>query len=116
VAPLRFGAGVHGGVLASLAAGVPCVMSPVSAEGLNLSPPLAACIGANAPQMAQFMVRLYTQERDYDAVSQAASSFIAAGFSEDVVRDQIKAAIEGRRVPETAQAPLAHLAGSRDAI
>ena len=34
VAPLRFGAGVSGNVLESLAAGVPCVMSPVAAEGI----------------------------------------------------------------------------------
>src|SRR5205085_5562181 len=35
VAPLRFGAGVKGKVIDSLAAGVPCVMSPIGAEGLD---------------------------------------------------------------------------------
>src|SRR5262249_12332773 len=34
VAPLRFGAGVKGKVLESFAAGLPCVMSPVAAEGI----------------------------------------------------------------------------------
>jgi hypothetical protein len=34
VVPLRYGAGVEGKVLDSFAAGVPCVMSSVAAEGL----------------------------------------------------------------------------------
>ncbi|MGC8475665.1 MAG: Hint domain-containing protein, partial [Acetobacteraceae bacterium] len=38
VAPLRFGAGIKGKVLASLAAGLPCAMTPVAAEGLRLTP------------------------------------------------------------------------------
>ena len=45
VAPLRFGAGVKGKVLDSFAAGVPCVMSEVAAEGLVLSPVLRALVG-----------------------------------------------------------------------
>ncbi len=42
VAPLRFGAGIKGKVLDSLAAGIPCVCSPVAAEGLFLSSSLIA--------------------------------------------------------------------------
>jgi O-antigen biosynthesis protein len=40
LAPLRFGAGVKGKVLLSLAHGVPCVMSAIAAEGLDLPGPL----------------------------------------------------------------------------
>src|SRR5262249_26897265 len=36
VAPLRFGAGVKGKIVTSLAHGVPCVATPVAAEGMGL--------------------------------------------------------------------------------
>ena len=36
IAPLRYGAGLKGKVLESMAAGVPCVMTTVAAEGLDL--------------------------------------------------------------------------------
>jgi glycosyltransferase involved in cell wall biosynthesis len=36
IAPLRYGAGLKGKVLESMAAGVPCVMTTIAAEGLNL--------------------------------------------------------------------------------
>jgi glycosyltransferase involved in cell wall biosynthesis len=36
LAPLRFGAGVKGKVLLALAEGIPCVMTPVAAEGIEL--------------------------------------------------------------------------------
>ena len=47
-APLRFGAGVKGKVVASLGAGVPCVMSPVGAEGMVLPASLAGLVGESA--------------------------------------------------------------------
>ncbi len=37
IAPLRFGAGLKSKVMESLAAGVPCVCSPVAAEGMDLA-------------------------------------------------------------------------------
>lgn len=46
VAPLRFGAGVKGKVLLSLAEGLPCIMSPVAAEGIPLPPALAGVLVA----------------------------------------------------------------------
>src|SRR5262249_25541476 len=36
IAPLRYGAGLKGKVLESLAAGIPCVMTNIAAEGVNL--------------------------------------------------------------------------------
>ena len=35
VAPLAYGAGIKGKVLDSLAAGIPCVCTPIAAEGLD---------------------------------------------------------------------------------
>ncbi len=63
VAPLRFGAGLKGKVLASLAAGVPCVMTPVAAEGLELAGPLAELVVEGAEALAARIVRLHEDQR-----------------------------------------------------
>ncbi len=46
VAPLRFGAGLKGKVLTSFAAGVPCVMTGIAAEGMDLPASLQPLIAA----------------------------------------------------------------------
>jgi glycosyltransferase involved in cell wall biosynthesis len=52
VAPLAFGAGIKGKVLDSLAAGVPCVCTPIAAEGLALPPMLDACLASDPHGLA----------------------------------------------------------------
>jgi O-antigen biosynthesis protein len=71
VAPLRFGAGVKGKVLDSLAAGIPCVCSPVAAEGLFLPPSL---IAADRPAMVAALLRLHA---DAEENAQAAADGFA---------------------------------------
>ena len=44
IAPLRYGAGLKGKVLESMAAGVPCVMTTVAAEGVNLPAELQSLV------------------------------------------------------------------------
>ena len=66
VAPLRYGAGVKGKVLDSLAAGVPCIMSPVAAEGLELPDSLLALVSEDAAALAALICRLH---RDADGPS-----------------------------------------------
>jgi hypothetical protein len=58
VAPLRFGAGIKGKVLDSLAAGVPCAMTEIAAEGLALTPPLRSLVGQTPDQLANLVWRL----------------------------------------------------------
>jgi glycosyltransferase involved in cell wall biosynthesis len=96
VAPLRFGAGVKGKVLASFGAGVPCVMSPVGAEGIDLPPPLAGLVGESAALIAEHIVRLHTDIAANRAASEAGLAMIADDFSEARVQAALLAAIEGR--------------------
>ncbi len=70
VAPLRFGSGVKGKVLASLAAGVPCVMTPVAAEGIALPPELADWTGHSASEIAH---RIVSRHADRTACRRAVS-------------------------------------------
>lgn len=82
VAPLRYGAGLKGKVLSSLARGVPCVMSTVAAEGMSLptdlkalvtdDPRIFAGLVAELLQDKALWIRLAGQSRDY--ISQHFSS------------------------------------------
>jgi GT2 family glycosyltransferase len=58
-APLRYGAGLKGKVLASFAAGVPCAMTAMAAEGMALPKPLTRCIGDTAAALAAVIVSLH---------------------------------------------------------
>lgn len=96
VAPLRYGAGVQGKVLASLAAGIPCVVSPVAAEGINLPSSLAGCGGTTAAELASWIVRLHTDGNANRQAAQAGLAVIQNRFDETGVADALQGAIEGR--------------------
>ncbi|MGD7069042.1 Hint domain-containing protein [Acetobacter sp. AAB5] len=93
VAPLRFGAGVKGKVLDSLAAGVPCVLSPAAAEGLELPQDLAAFVGQDADALAAAIVRLHQQASAHSKASRAGRAFMRAGFTAQQVQQALAAAI-----------------------
>lgn len=86
VAPLRFGAGIKGKVLDSFAAGVPCVLSPIAAEGLELPQDLAAFIGQDADALAAAIVQLHQQASANSKASQTERDFIRAGFTAQQVQ------------------------------
>lgn len=115
VAPLRFGAGVKGKVLDSLAAGVPCVMTPVAAEGIALPPDLQTLVVDDASRMAATIVRLTEDAEEWRRLSQSALAFIAANYSEARVVAALQAALSGARAAtclELTEPPLATLSSS----
>jgi glycosyltransferase involved in cell wall biosynthesis len=99
VAPLRYGAGVKGKVLDSLAAGVPCVMSPVAAEGIGLSPPLSDLVGDTPAALAERIVRLHADPPACRALGEAGQALIATAFNQAAVTAALQAALAqpGRR-------------------
>ena len=68
-APLRYGAGIKGKVLTSLAHGVPCVMSPVAAEGIELPEALGWLVAEEVGEMAEKLIEL---ERNIDVAAMIA--------------------------------------------
>lgn len=96
VVPLRFGAGVKGKVLDSLAAGIPCVMSPIAAEGLALPPSLRALVGGDAAELAALVCRLHRDEAACAKAGRAGVAFIRRHHNEGAVTTALQAAIEGR--------------------
>jgi len=93
VAPLRFGAGVKGKVLDSLAAGVPCVMSPVAAEGIDLAPNLRGLIGQGAAEMARLILRLHKDSRTHARLAKAGVAHVTSKLNADAVTAALEAAI-----------------------
>jgi glycosyltransferase involved in cell wall biosynthesis len=95
VAPLRFGAGLKGKVLDSLAAGVPCVMTPIAAEGFDLPPELAALVGLTPGEIAAKIASVFADETSFQRLSSAATALANARFSRQVI-DGLMARIFGR--------------------
>ncbi len=100
VAPLRFGAGVKGKVLESLAAGVPCAMSPIAAEGLRLPAVLRATVGENAEALAASICRLHGDAAANRAAADAGLEFVRREFSAETTVSALRAAIEGKTSPD----------------
>jgi autotransporter-associated beta strand protein len=94
VAPLRYGAGIKGKVLASFAAGVPCVMSAIAAEGIGLPPILSACVSNSPAEIAGLIVQLHADAAARRAAGRAGQALIETGFSASRVVTKLKAAID----------------------
>ena len=99
VAPLRYGAGVKGKVLDSFASGVPCVMTPVAAEGLELPPALRALVGADAAALAAHILRLHGDPDLHRRAVRAGRSLIRERHNEAAVTAAIQAVTEGQGLP-----------------
>ncbi len=82
IAPLTFGAGIKGKVLDSLAAGIPCVCTPLAAEGLDLPAPLRALIASDAAGLAASAARLHEDARLNQACAEAGLAYVAETLGE----------------------------------
>ena len=85
VVPLRYGAGVKGKVLESFAHGIPCVISEVAAEGLDLPEALDWLIARTPAAFAEKIASLDSDEALNTRLAEAGMAFIATRFSADRV-------------------------------
>lgn len=93
VAPLRYGAGVKGKVVSSLAAGVPCVGTATALEGMGL-PEGAGALQADAPALfAQHVLRLNGDARLWGELSAGGLAHVAAHFSPSAWRAALAEAL-----------------------
>ena len=81
VAPLRFGAGIKGKVLDSIAAGVPAVLSPVAVEGIPLADGTSVSIARKPSEWARSIHSLYSEKAKWNAMSKAAQAVGRTEFS-----------------------------------
>jgi glycosyltransferase involved in cell wall biosynthesis len=110
IAPLNFGAGVKGKVIESLAAGVPCVCTPVAAEGLEFPQALQACVADGAKGLASLVCDLHEVAAANEACGRAGLDYVGETFS-DARLDAGMRAVLGPAMPvpvmtqEPAKAP-----------
>ena len=80
VAPLRFGAGLKAKVLDSFAAGVPCAMTSIAAEGLALPDPLSHPVADDPATLAGHILRLHADQALNKRMGEAAAKWAADAF------------------------------------
>lgn len=81
IAPLRFGAGLKGKVLESLAAGIPCVMTKVSAEGVELPKELQWLVADEPEALAERVATLCRDDARHRRLARAGKAHVAANYS-----------------------------------
>ena len=81
VAPLTYGAGVKGKVIDSLGAGLPCVCTPVAAEGLAFPELLQTCIAEEADGLAGLICKLHDDEEANQVSARAGVEYVTTAFS-----------------------------------
>lgn len=95
VAPLRTGAGVKGKVLSSLCAGVPCVMTSVAADGLDLPTDLMALVADDTEGIVSRMIYAHEDRLFHDRISKISMDWAEANLGALEIRRQMEAAIFG---------------------
>ncbi|MBF0859754.1 glycosyltransferase [Gluconobacter sp. LMG 31484] len=101
VAPLRFGAGIKGKVIESLASGLPCVMTPVAAEGLALTSELQELVQAEAADLADRIVTLHNAA-DLSGLVKTGQVYAGKTFSTEAVTTALEQALTDRSALQTA--------------
>jgi len=94
VAPLCYGAGIKGKVLEAFAAGVPCVMTPIAAEGLPLPNSLTAIVAQAPARFSDLICALHGDTAYSATLVQAGSDMVRQHFNEEKVSAALQAAIQ----------------------
>lgn len=106
VAPLRFGAGVKGKVLASLARGVPVVASSLALEGIPPEAGPGALVADEPEAFAGAVVRLHDDDALWGRLSAGGLRIVERHFSPRVARERLASLLdEIARAPRRAAGP-----------
>jgi GT2 family glycosyltransferase/glycosyltransferase involved in cell wall biosynthesis len=99
VAPLRFGAGMKGKIVQSLAHGLPIVTTTIGAEGIGLQNGINAIIADDPGAIADGILRLYSDEALWAKIA-AQSLEAAQRFTPGAVREMLESALVAALEPE----------------
>lgn len=84
VAPLRFGAGMKGKIVLSLARGVPVITTPIGAEGIPISSGVNGFITTEPSEFANAVLSLYRNRKRWGDISKA-GQVLASGHAPEYV-------------------------------
>jgi glycosyltransferase involved in cell wall biosynthesis len=93
-APLRYGAGLKGKLLTSLAHGLPCVATPCAAEGAELPAGLLALVDDTPQGLAARIVRLHQEPAANAAASRLGLAWVAQTCSAGAVDALLREAVD----------------------
>jgi glycosyltransferase involved in cell wall biosynthesis len=96
VAPLRFGSGVKGKIIASLEAEVPVVTTAIGNEGIGLRDGSEVLLGETPTQLADAVMSLLADAELARSLAETGAAVLEQRFSEDRVRRDLLAALEAR--------------------
>ncbi|MEM9320757.1 MAG: glycosyltransferase, partial [Pseudomonadota bacterium] len=94
VAPLLSGAGIKGKVIAALAYGIPCILTPVAAEGVGLRHGHDCLITESPQDWSDAILSLYDDAELWQKISGNARAYVRDRFSFDTGRQLMRAALE----------------------
>jgi glycosyltransferase involved in cell wall biosynthesis len=81
VAPLRYGAGIKGKLVKSLADGLPAVASSIAVEGMGLTHGKEVLVSDDPADFAAEVVRLYSDPDLWQSIQAAGYNFIKERYS-----------------------------------
>lgn len=99
VAPLRYGGGIKGKVGTSLSHGLPCVATPVAAEGMGLADRVNAMIAEDAEGFAEAVIAAYSDEGLWTALSAAGLALVREAYSFERGLERLRALIDAIPTP-----------------
>jgi O-antigen biosynthesis protein len=94
VAPLRYGAGLKGKVLDSLAHGIPCVMSEVAAEGVGLSGELEWLVARSTSEFCDKLAQLCEDQEQNARMAELGLAHITGSYGPEAVKQLLARTIE----------------------
>lgn len=94
VAPLLSGAGIKGKVLEALARGIPCVLSPVAAEGIGLRHGQDCFIARTPDEWIEAIAHLQKDDVMWHTISNMGRRFMAESYSFERGRAAMRAIFE----------------------
>jgi len=90
VAPLRFGAGIKGKVLESMASGLPVIATPIAAEGIGARDGYHLAVGELEDEFICKLIEVYNQPSLWQKLQNNGRQLIAENFSFKVVTNTLK--------------------------
>ncbi|MDR0781939.1 MAG: glycoside hydrolase family 99-like domain-containing protein, partial [Pseudomonadales bacterium] len=100
IAPLRFGAGIKGKVGTSLSHGVPCVATPLAAEGMGLVDHESIMLGTDPATFAAAIVEAYQNEVLWNKLSSNGLALFEEHYSFKRGLERLKALIDDLLSPQ----------------
>lgn len=98
VNPLRYGAGIKGKIVTSMANGVPCVGTSLAFEGMDLEDGKEVLIGDTPEQFSQAVVSLYCEENLWKSFSQRGIEIVQERYSFQAAQKGFESLLSGHHI------------------